>query len=132
MKRKLVPSQSPYAPIVGFSRAVIVGPFVSVGGTAPIDSSGNTVGVGDPGVQALQCYQTIIAALEEAGVGLENVVRTRTMLTRIDDWKAVSEVRGQLFRDILPVDTVVEVSRFINSDWLVEVEVDAILHNEEA
>ena len=132
MKRKLIPSHSPFAPIVGFSRAVRVGPYVSVGGTAPIDSSGITVGVEDPGAQALQCYQTIIAALEDAGAGLENVVRTRTMLTRISDWKAVAEVRGQFFKDILPVDTVVEVSQFIDSDWLVEIEVDAILHNEEA
>ena len=132
MKRKLVPSHSPFAPIVGFSRAVRVGPYVSVGGTAPIDSGGNTVGVGDAGAQALQCYKTIIAALEEAGVGLEDVIRTRTMLTRIEDWKAVAEVRGQFFKDILPVDTVVEVSRFIDSSWLIEIEVDAISQNEEA
>ena len=131
MKRKLVPSNSPYAPIVGFSRAVRVGPYVSVGGTAPIDSDGNTVGAGDAGAQALQCYKTIVAALEDAGVGLRDVTRTRTMLTRIEDWKAVAEVRGQFFKDILPVDTVVEVSSFIDPSWLVEIEVDAISQDEE-
>ncbi len=130
MNRELVPSHSPYAPIVGFSRAVRVGPHVCVGGTAPIDSEGNTVGVGDAGAQALQCYKVMIAALEEAGVGIEDVVRTRTMLTRIEDWEAVAKVRGQFFKDILPVDTVVEVSRFINEDWLVEIEIDAISTSE--
>lgn len=132
MKRILVPSHSPFAPIVGFSRAVRVGPYVSVGGTAPIDSEGNTVGIGNAREQALQCYKTIIAALKDAGVSIEDVVRTRTMLTRVEDWKAVAEVRGEFFKHILPVDTVVEVSRFINPDWLIEIEVDAISLNEEA
>ena len=126
MKRTLVPSTSPYAPIVGFSRAVRVGNFVSVGGTAPIDASGNTVGVGDPAAQTRQCLQTIESALAEAGASLSDVVRTRMLLTRIDDWKAIAQVRGEYFKDIRPVDTVVEVSRFINPDWLIEIEVVAV------
>lgn len=131
MKRTLVPSSSPFAPILGFSRAVRVGAHVCVGGTAPLAPDGSTVGVGDPAAQARQCYATIEAALAEAGASLAHVVRTRTMLTRIDDWEAVGRVRGELFADTLPVDTVVEVSRFIDSDWLVEIEVDAIVDDGE-
>lgn len=127
MQRILVPSDSPFAATVGFSRAVRVGAHVTVGGTAPLDESGATVGVGDPGAQARQCLRTIIAALEAAGATAADVVRTRTMLTRIDDWKAVANARAEFFRDIRPVDTIVEVSRFINPDWLVEFEVDAII-----
>ena len=130
MKRTLVASSSPYAPIIGFSRAVRVGNFISVGGTAPIDSDGKTVGVGDPAAQTRQCIETIKRALEEAGASLEDVVRTRTLLTRIDDWEQVARVRGEYFRDIRPVDTVMEVSRFINPEWLVEIEVDAVVAGE--
>lgn len=128
MKRTLVPSSSPYAPIIGFSRAVRVGNHVSVGGTAPIDPEGETVGVGDPAVQARQCLETIRMALEAAGATLEQVVRTRMLLTRIEDWPEVAKVRGEYFKDIRPVDTVMEVSRFINPEWLVEIEVDAIVN----
>ena len=131
MTRTLVPSSSPYAPIIGFSRAVRVGNFVSVGGTAPIDRDGNTVGVGDPAAQARQCLETIKAALVEAGASLNDVVRTRMLLTRIEDWEQIARVRGEYFKDVRPVDTVMEVTRFIKSEWLVEIEVDAVVANEE-
>lgn len=127
MKRTLVPSKSPYAPIIGFSRAVRAGNFISVGGTAPLDDTGKTVGIGDPAAQARQCWATIGAALEAAGASLQDVVRTRTMLTRIEDWEAIGRVRGEYFKDIRPVDTVMEISRFINPEWLVEIEVDAVI-----
>lgn len=127
MKRTLVPSSSPYAPIVGFSRAVRVGNFVAVGGTAPIDARGETVGEGDPAAQARQCFETIAAALAEAGASMADVVRTRMLLTRIEDWEHIARVRGEYFKDIRPVDTVMEVARFIRPEWLVEVEVDAIV-----
>lgn len=130
MRRTLVPSDSPYAPIIGFSRAVRVGNAVSVGGTAPIGADGTTVGVGDPAAQARRCLDIIRAALETAGAKLEHVVRTRTLLTRIEDWSEVAKVRGEYFKDIRPVDTVMQVSRFINPEWLVEIEVDAIIHDE--
>lgn len=126
MARKLVPSSSPFAPIMGFSRAVQVGNFIAVGGTAPIDSDGNTVGPNDPAAQTRQCIETIKAALEQAGASLSDVIRTRVMLTRIDDWKEVAKARAEYFKDVLPVDTVVQVSSFINPQWLVEIEVDAI------
>jgi len=132
LRRTLVPSGSPYASIVGFSRAVRVGSFVSVGGTAPLDAEGNTVGAGDPAAQVRRCFEIVAAALEEAGASLRDVVRTRMMLTRIDDWPEVARVHGELFRDIRPVDTVMEVSRFIDPEWLVEVEVDAVIAREDA
>ena len=131
MSRTLVPSTSPYAPIVGFSRAVRVGNFISVGGTAPLDAAGNTVGVEDPAAQTRQCLEIIRLALFEAGATLEDVVRTRMLLTRIEDWEQVAKVRGEYFSDIRPVDTVMQVSRFINPEWLVEVEVDAVVDGDD-
>ena len=127
MSRTLVPSASPYAPIIGFSRAVRVDNFISVGGTAPINKDGKTIGLNDPAAQTRQCLETIKAALEDAGASLDDVVRTRMLLTRIEDWEHVAKVRGEYFKDIRPVDTVVEVSRFINPEWLVEIEVDAVI-----
>jgi enamine deaminase RidA (YjgF/YER057c/UK114 family) len=127
MTRKLVPSTSPYAPIVGFSRAVRVGNHISIGGTAPIDANGKTVGVGDPAAQTRQCLETIKAALEQAGASLNEVVRTRMLLTRIDDWQQIAKVRGEYFKDIRPVDTIMEVKGFINEEWLIEIEVDAVV-----
>ena len=131
LKRRLVPSRSPYAPIVGFSRAVRVGNYVSVGGTAPIDDEGQTIGIGDPGAQTRRCLETIRLALEEAGASLGHVVRTRMLLTRIADWPEVAKVRGEYFKDIQPVDTVMEVSGFINPEWLIEIEVDAVIDSGE-
>ncbi len=130
MKRTLVPSSSPYAPIVGFSRAVRVGHIISVAGTAPLDDQGNTVGIDDPSAQARRCLEIIRAALEAAGSGLDHVVRTRTLLTRIDDWEEVARVRGEFFKDILPVDTVMAVSSFIDPNWRVEIEVDAVVDSD--
>jgi len=132
MTRTLVPSSSPYAPVLGFSRAVRVGAYVSVGGTAPIDADGKTVGVGDPAAQARQCFEIIRVALAAAGASLEDVVRTRMLLTDIGDWQAVAAVRGEYFEDIRPVDTVMAVSRFVEPEWLVEVEVDAVVDGGEA
>jgi len=126
MTRTLVPSTSPYAPTIGFSRAVRVGSNIAVGGTAPIDADGKTVGVGDAAAQTRQCLETIKAALEQAGASLSDVVRTRMLLTRIEDWQQIAKVRGEYFRDIRPVDTVVQVSGFINKEWLIEIEVDAV------
>ena len=127
MSRTLVPSTSPFASVMGFSRVVRVGNHVSVGGTAPIDAEGNTVGIGDPAAQVRQCFKTIESCLEQAGASMSDVVRTRMLLTRISDWEAVAKVRGEYFKDILPVDTVMQVGGFINPDWLVEVEVDAVV-----
>ncbi|MEX2371986.1 MAG: RidA family protein [Bacteroidales bacterium] len=127
MKRELISGGSPYEDIVGFSRAVRVGPYISIGGTAPMDSYGNTVGIDDISVQTKQCLETIKVALEKAGSSLNDVVRTRILLTNIEDWKDAAVVRSSYFKAIKPVDTIMQVTRFINPEWLIEIEVDAIM-----
>jgi enamine deaminase RidA (YjgF/YER057c/UK114 family) len=127
MDRQLILNGNPMEEIVGFARAVRVGPYIAVGGTAPVGPDGKTVGVGDPAAQARRCIEIIKDALERAGSGLEDVVRTRVLLTNIDDWKAVIDVRAEYFREIRPVDTIMQVGRFVNPEWLVEFEVDAVI-----
>ncbi len=129
LDRELISNGNPMEAVVGFSRAVRVGPFISVGGTAPVDADGNTVGVGDVAAQTRQCIEVIKGALEQAGAGLQDVVRTRVILTNIDDWKVAIDVRKEYFKDIRPVDTIMAVNRFVNPDWLVELEVDAVISN---
>jgi len=127
--RKLVSSGSPYEPKVGISRAVRSGSFVTVAGTAPLGPDGRTVGVGDAAAQAKRCLEIIAKALHDADASLRDVVRTRILLTRIDDWQAVAVVHGEIFRDIRPANTVMQVVRFIDPDWLVEIEADAIVED---
>jgi enamine deaminase RidA (YjgF/YER057c/UK114 family) len=128
--RKLVSSGSPYEPKVGISRAVRAGSFVTVSGTAPLGPDGRTVARGDAAAQARRCFEIIGAALERAGASLRHVVRTRILLTRIADWEAVAAVHGELFRDIRPANTIMQVSRFIDPDWLLEIEADAVVDDE--
>jgi enamine deaminase RidA (YjgF/YER057c/UK114 family) len=130
--RKLVSSGSPYEATVGFSRAVRTGSLVSVAGTAPLGADGRTVGRGDAAAQARRCLDIIAAALEGAGAAMRHVVRTRVLLTRIDDWQAVAGVHGEYFRNIRPVCTVVQVSGLIDPDWLVEIEADAVIDDLQA
>lgn len=104
-----------------------VGPFISIGGTAPVGADGKTVGVGDVAAQTRQCLEIIKTALEQAGSGLQDVVRTRVILTNIDDWKAAIDVRKEYFSDVRPVDTIMAVDRFVNPEWLVEFEADAVI-----
>ena len=125
--RLLISSGSPLEPAIGFSRAVRVGAFVSVAGTAPIAADGGTSAPGDPAGQARRCLEIIGAALDEAGATLADVVRTRVLLTRIADWPAVAAVHGEVFGAIRPACTVMQVARFIDAAWLVEFEVDAIV-----
>ena len=127
MRRTLVSNGNPMEKVVGFSRAVKVGPYVSVGGTAPVGPDGKTVGVGDPSAQARRCLEIIAEALQRAGASLRDVVRTRVLLTRIEDWEAVIKVRAEYFAEIRPVDTIMQVTRFVNPEWLVEFEVDAVI-----
>ncbi len=122
-------STSPYAPIVGFSRAVRVGNHVSVGGTAPIAPDGSTVAPGDPAAQAECCMQTIQRALHEVGAQMRHVVRTRAMLTDIAHWEPIAKVHGKHFADVRPASTIVQVTSFIDPEWLVEFEVDAIVED---
>ncbi|MCK8464159.1 Rid family hydrolase [Aliiroseovarius sp. S1339] len=113
--------------IVGFSRAVRVGSFIAIGGTAPVDASGKTVGVGDVFAQTTHCFKIIKAALVQAGSGLEDIVRTRVILTDIDTWKEAIEARRKYCVDSRPVDTIMAVTSFVNPEWLVEIEVDAVV-----
>lgn len=125
--RRSVSTGSPYEPIIGISRAVRIGPLIAVAGTAPLDASGNTVGKGDAVAQARRCFEISLAALERLGASKRDVIRTRILLTRIEDWRAVGEVHGEVFREVRPVNTVMQVSRFVDPDWLVETEVDAFV-----
>jgi len=111
------------------SRAVRVGAIIAVSGTAPLGPDGRTVGVGDPAAQARRCLEIIQEALERTGASLEQVVRTRTLLTRIEDWPAVAAVHGEFFGGIRPASTIVQVSRFIDPEWLVEFEADAVVES---
>jgi enamine deaminase RidA (YjgF/YER057c/UK114 family) len=123
--RQNVSTGSPYEPIIGISRAVRIGNVVAVAGTAPLGPDGKTVGRGDPAAQAARCFEIAKTALERVGASLQDVIRTRILLTRIEDWRVIAEVHGQFFRDIRPVNTIVQVTRFIDPEWLVEIEVDA-------
>ena len=126
--RKLISSGSPYEPKVGISRAVRVGPIITVAGTAPAwPGWPHSRASGDAAAQARRCLEIIAAALEKAGASMGQVVRTRILLTRIEDWQAVAAVHGEFFREIRPVNTIMQVSRFIDPEWLVEIEADAVV-----
>ncbi|MEU2158025.1 RidA family protein [Streptomyces sp. NPDC019396] len=122
-----VSSGSPLEPEIGFSRAVRKGSHIAVAGTAPIGDDGGTVAPGDVHAQTLRCLDIAERALNEAGGSLGDVVRTRVMLTDIDRWREAARAHGERFAAVRPVCTFVEVSRFIDPAWLVEVEVDAIV-----
>jgi enamine deaminase RidA (YjgF/YER057c/UK114 family) len=122
-----ISSGSPFEPRIGFSRAVRIGRYIAVSGTAPLGPDGKTVSIGDAAGQARRCLAIISAALAQAGASMRDVIRTRTLLTRIEDWEAVGAVHGEFFGEIRPATTVMQVSRFINPDWLVEFEVDAMV-----
>ncbi len=125
--RILVSNGNPMETIVGFSRAIRVGPFIAVGGTAPVDANGQTVGIGDVYAQTVQCFEIIKSALEEAGSGLQDIVRTRVLLTDITTWKDAIEARKLFCKDARPVDTIMAIQSFVNPEWLVEIEVDAVI-----
>lgn len=127
MSRQLVSSGSPYEPIIGFSRAVRVGNWISVSGTAPIGANREIMGAGSASAQARRCFEIIGAALEEAGSSMSDVVRTRTYLIDIADWEEVARVHGRFLGDVRPASTIIQVGRFIDPEWLVEIEADAIV-----
>ncbi len=127
MNRKNISSGSPFESKIGFSRAVRVGNLISVSGTAPIAPDGKTSGIGDAYLQTKRCFEIIEQALKLAGAELKNVVRTRTYLTDASDWEQVAKAHGEIFGNIRPASTMVVVKGFLNPEWLVEIEVDAIL-----